>query len=246
MSYSCAEWRGDIGAYIVGALDGRARARVSRHLVACPGCRADYDDLVPVGAWLGRLALAGRRPEPGRAGEPGRPPHAWISADLLQDPRSDAARRPNPHPGAGSWSPASAPSPGRLRATRARSRRSLLAAVVAAAAAAAFLAALVISGPSARGYSAADNATGVSGRAQLHATPAGTEIDLTATGLPGGKRCILVAVARDGSDIAGTWDATYDGSARIAGTSEFPASQLTALRIEADTGRVLLSIRVRP
>jgi len=76
MSYSCAEWRGDIGAYIVGALDGQARARVSRHLMACPGCRADYDELVPVRAWLGRLALTGRRPEPGRAGEPGRPPHA--------------------------------------------------------------------------------------------------------------------------------------------------------------------------
>jgi hypothetical protein len=35
-----------------------ARARVSRHLVACRGCRADYDELVPVQAWLGRLAPA--------------------------------------------------------------------------------------------------------------------------------------------------------------------------------------------
>jgi hypothetical protein len=244
MSCSCAEWRGDIGAYIVGALDGRARGRVTRHLAACAGCRAEYDDLVPVRAWLDRLAFPGRRPEPGRAGEPGRPPHAWISADLLRDPGSDAARRPHPHPGDGSWSPTSAASPGRLRATRPRYRRSLLAAVVAATAAAALLAALVISGPSPRSYRAVDNATGVSGRAQLHATPAGTEIDLTATGLPGGKRCILVAVARDGTDIAGTWDATYDGSAQIAGTSEFPASQLIALRIEADTGVLLLSIRM--
>jgi anti-sigma factor RsiW len=244
MSYSCAEWRGDIGAHIVGALDGPARARVSRHLVACPGCRADYDELVPVRAWLGLLALTGRRPEPGRAGEPGRPPHASISANLLRDPGSDAARRPDPRPGAGSWSPAAAPSPGRRRATRPRHRRSLLAAVVAAAAAAALPAALVISGPSARSYRAVDSATGVAGRAQLHATPAGTEIDLTATGLPGGERCVLVAVARDGTDIAGTWDAAYDGSARITGTSEFPASQLTALHIEADTGVLLLSIRM--
>jgi hypothetical protein len=30
MSHSCAQWRGDIGAYIVGALDGRARDRVTR------------------------------------------------------------------------------------------------------------------------------------------------------------------------------------------------------------------------
>jgi hypothetical protein len=59
MSQACAMWRGDIGAYIVGALDGAASARVRRHLDACAGCRADYDDLVPVRDWLGRLDSAG-------------------------------------------------------------------------------------------------------------------------------------------------------------------------------------------
>jgi hypothetical protein len=90
-----------------------------------------------------------------------------------------------------------------------------------------------------------DGATGVTGHARLHGTPAGTEIDLTASGLPAGKRCILVAVAPGGADIAGTWDATYDGSARITGTSAFPVGRLTALRIESDTGVLLLTIRVR-
>jgi hypothetical protein len=115
----------------------------------------------------------------------------------------------------------------------------------AAVAMAAFLVVLVITGPPVRSFRAVDSATGVSGRAQVHGTPAGTQIDLTASGLPGGKRCVLVAVAPGGVDIAGTWDATYDGSARIAGTSAFPASRLTVLRIESDTGVVLLSIRVR-
>ena len=91
---------------------------------------------------------------------------------------------------------------------------------------------------------AVDSVTGVSGHAQLHGTPAGTQIDLTASGLPGDERCILVAVTSGGSDIAGSWDATYDGWARIAGTTAFPANQLTALRIESDTGILLLSIRV--
>jgi Putative zinc-finger len=222
MSCSCAEWRGDIGAYIVGALDGPARARVSRHLVACPACRADYDELVPVRAWLGRLDLAGKWPEPGRAGERGRPPHSLPAGSLSAARSSDAQGQ----------------------ATRRRPRRRLLAAV--AAAAAAFLVALAISGPSVRSFRAVDSATGVSGRAQLHGTPAGTQIDLTASGLPGGKRCILVAVAAGGADIAGTWDTTYDGSARITGTSAFPARRLTAVRIESGTGVVLLSIRVWP
>jgi hypothetical protein len=51
-------------------------------------------------------------------------------------------------------------------------------------------------------------------------------------------------VGRGGADIAGTWDATYDGSARIAGTSAFPARQLIALRIQSDTGVLLLTIRI--
>lgn len=238
MSYSCAEWRGEIGACIVGALDACASTRVRRHLAACAGCRAEYDDLVPVRAWLG--PLAGGRPDTGRAEQPGNPPHASLREDPHPDPRLDAVPVPHSRRESGTWSPA--PPPGRLRAIRLRPWWSLL----AAAAAAAVLAALAISGPSARSFRAVDGATGVSGRAQLHGTPTGTQIDLTASGLPGGQRCILVAVARGGADIAGTWDATYDGTARVAGTSGFPASQLTTLRIESDTGAVLLSIRVWP
>jgi Putative zinc-finger len=240
MSHSCAEWRGDIGAYIIGALNGRERALVSRHLAECVGCRADYDDLVPVRAWLGQLAPATKRPDTGRAEQPGSPPHASLPADPHPNPRLDAVPVPHSRRESGTWSLASPP--GRLRAIRLRPRWGLL----AAAAAAAVLAALVVSGPSARSFHAVDSTTGVSGHAQLHGTPTGTQIDLTANGLPGGQRCILVAVARSNTDIAGTWDATYDGSARIAGTSGFPASQLTALRVESDTGVVLLSIRVWP
>jgi hypothetical protein len=103
---------------------------------------------------------------------------------------------------------------------------------------------MVSSGPSARTFRAADSTTGASGYAQLRNTPTGTQIDLTASGLPGHQRCILIAVTSGGTDIAGTWKATYDGSARIAGTTAFPAKQLTALRIESETGTLLLSIHV--
>jgi hypothetical protein len=71
MTQACAMWRGDIGAYIVGALDTEASARVRRHLRACRACREDYHDLVPVRDWLGRLVLAG---EPDTGDQPGRPP----------------------------------------------------------------------------------------------------------------------------------------------------------------------------
>ncbi|MBO0824740.1 MAG: hypothetical protein J2P27_12910 [Actinobacteria bacterium] len=67
MSRSCAEWRGEIGAYAVGALDGCARDRIARHLAVCAGCQADYNELVPVLDWLG-FALAAGALEPGPAG----------------------------------------------------------------------------------------------------------------------------------------------------------------------------------
>ncbi|HEU5384402.1 MAG TPA: anti-sigma factor [Streptosporangiaceae bacterium] len=278
MSYSCAQWRGEIGAYIVGALDGPARARVSRHLVACPGCRADYDELVPVRDWLSQLTAADGSPDPARAGHRGRQtrpsppaarprdapvPHLRRHGGRLDGelrggaaPRPgggqrqatvlhpDVCSRPAAGPGQAAGAGRAAQRPRRLLSIPARGWRWRLAAGAGLAAGAAIAGALLISGPTVPTYHAVSTVSGVSGQVQLHSTPTGTEIDLTASGLPAGKRCILLAVARDGADIAGTWDATYDGSARIVGTSAYPPSQLMALRIESDSGVLLLSIRV--
>lgn len=216
MSRSCAQWRGEIGAYIVGAVDGGARDQVTRHLAVCPGCRADYDDILPVRTSLDLLALAAGGA--GRVRESGSPaPGPLREARVMRDRRLTASRR----------------SP----------RRWLAAAGTALAAAAVAVALLVGSGsPPARTVRAVDAATGVSGRAQLHGTTTGTRIDLTVSGLPRDERCRLVAVTRRGTDIAGSWAATYAGSARMTGTTEFHPGQLTALRIESDTGVLLLSL----
>lgn len=52
MSQGCARWRGELGAYLIGALDRQEQAATRRHLAACPACRADYDNLLPVRDWL--------------------------------------------------------------------------------------------------------------------------------------------------------------------------------------------------
>ena len=57
MSQACLNWRGEIGAYVVGALDKRAGAAVTRHVATCADCRAEYNDLIPVRGWLSRLAI---------------------------------------------------------------------------------------------------------------------------------------------------------------------------------------------
>jgi hypothetical protein len=57
MSQACANWRGEIGACVVGALDKRAVAAVTRHVTVCTDCRTEYNDLIPVRGWLSRLAI---------------------------------------------------------------------------------------------------------------------------------------------------------------------------------------------
>jgi Putative zinc-finger len=216
MSQACATWRGDVGAYLVGALDGDARTQVIAHLQACAGCRSEYDELVPVRGLLSQLAGPDAAP---RAGGPGKfwgQPPGGAPLPPLRPVR----------PGAG--------------------RRWLAGAAAAVAAAAVAVIAAVGLSPSAPTFRAYDRATGVHGEAQLHAEATGAEIDLAVAGLPAGERCVMVAVSGRGSDIAGTWNATYDGTARVAGTSAIPLGRLTSVRIESVGGRLLLTIPVQP
>ncbi|MGH3209328.1 MAG: anti-sigma factor family protein [Trebonia sp.] len=54
MEQDCASSRDDLAAYVLGALDGEECAAMKRHLMACPGCRAEYEDLLPIRDWLVR------------------------------------------------------------------------------------------------------------------------------------------------------------------------------------------------
>ena len=54
MSHGCDRWRGDLGAYVIGALDRAECAAMERHLADCPACRTDYKYLLPVRDVLAR------------------------------------------------------------------------------------------------------------------------------------------------------------------------------------------------
>jgi hypothetical protein len=60
MSSACAGRRGDIAAYIIGALDGDERLTTVTHLLLCDACLAEYNELAPVRRWLelGRVAIS--------------------------------------------------------------------------------------------------------------------------------------------------------------------------------------------
>jgi len=52
MGQDCAKWRGDLGAYLLGALDGEESAAMRKHLADCAAGRVDYEYLLPVRSWL--------------------------------------------------------------------------------------------------------------------------------------------------------------------------------------------------
>jgi len=61
---ACPAWRGELAAYLVGALEPQAGAAVRRHLGTCPACEAEYEDLAPVVSWLALLAGPVQASEP--------------------------------------------------------------------------------------------------------------------------------------------------------------------------------------
>jgi hypothetical protein len=204
MSQACARWRGDIGAYIVGALDGGASADVRRHLRTCANCRSEYEELLPVRDWLTQVR-----------GTNGTAVRRKLGGPVL--------RVVNP--------------------VQERKRWRWLAAIPVAAAAAAVGVLTNVGGvPAVPAFRAADQATGVHGQARLLTTPAGTRIRLIVSGLPADERCRLVAVSRRGADVAASWSARYDGTAKVIGTTAIPERQLTALRVESASHRLLLII----
>jgi len=73
----------------------------------------------------------------------------------------------------------------------------------------------------------------------------GTALQLSLRGVPSGERCRLIAVADDGSrDVAGSWEATYSGTATIHGTTSIERAHLKQLLIRTYDGRTLVATDV--
>jgi hypothetical protein len=226
---TCAD-RASLGAYVLGALDDRERDRVDEHVAACSRCREELEALIPVRAYLGRVA----------------------AEELDAVDARDAARRRElpggdaPHSRPRELHGADAPRPRSALRLAAR-RRAGAAAALAVAALLALIAWPRDGGdepPVATARSTATDArTGV--RASVAATSRlwGTELRVRMSGATPGQRCRLIARARDGrSDVAATWWTTYGGSAEVTGAAAIPAADLVALDVVTATGRRLVHV----
>jgi len=86
---------------------------------------------------------------------------------------------------------------------------------------------------------------GIAATVVLTPVPSGTSLALTLSGVTPGEHCQLVAVSSDGtSDVASSWEATYDGEASVTGTTAFDVADITRLDITTPDGALLVSMPV--
>jgi predicted anti-sigma-YlaC factor YlaD len=213
---SCKDTTLSLGVYLLGALDPAEHAEVEAHLAECALCRAELDELAGLPVMLERLTLEDLTPEPV---SPSDDLFERVAAEARAEHESD-------------------------RVSRHRRYRRLT------AVAAAFV---VIVGGGIGGWAALRSSHDVyrNPRGPVHMQVAlasqasGTGLAVTVSGLPTDEHCKLVAVSKDGTrDVAGRWYATYQGRAKVTGSTSIPQSQLDRLVLFGTGGERLASVAV--
>jgi predicted anti-sigma-YlaC factor YlaD len=212
---TCQETTLSLGVYLLDALEPAERAVVDAHLATCALCRAELAELAGLPQLLDTIGLEDITPE---AVAPSEDLFARVAARARAE---DAAPE----------------------STRARHRW-----IVAAAAALV----LVVGGATAAVtlHNGADRHSSV-GKGPVHmqvtlaSQATGTGLSVTVSGLPTDEHCKLIAIAKDGTrDVAGRWDATYQGEANVTGSTSIPRERLAKLVLFGTGGAQLATVPV--
>ena len=211
---TCKDMTLALGVYVLGALDPAERAAVDAHLADCALCTAELAELEGLPRLLDQISLEDLTPEPV---PPSEDLFERVAARARADNVTDLAGR------------------------RRRYRR-------ITAVAAAFV--LVLGGgfgswAALRGHSSGPGSGSVHMTVSLAAQKAGTSYTVSVSGLPINEHCKLIAVAQDGTrDVAGRWDATYEGQAKETGSTNIARSQLAKLVLLGTDGQQLAVVAV--
>ncbi len=224
----CGQIRGELGVYVLGAIEPGERHRVGRHLACCPRCRDELAGLAGLPGLLGKIA----------ADEALR---AWSddAGDSPRGPPLDAVI-------------------GQVRRIRGRRRRlaavaagALLAGVAAATGLQVFQAPAGSPPDAAEPrwtgtFSAASPVTGAWAAVRYAAQPWGTELEVQVTGIRAGTRCRLVVTGAPGQDVAaGGWTITAAGQqAWYPASVPFRPGSLRGFAVTAD-GKTLVTVPAR-
>jgi predicted anti-sigma-YlaC factor YlaD len=203
-----------LGAYLVGSLDSRERAEVEAHLGTCQQCRDELGKLAPLPGLMSRISL-----DEAVSGPP--PVDDAMLERLLVAASTERSV--------------------------ARHRRWL-----AGAAAAVVLVGTPLAGVAVYHSATATHwHTAVASAGRLHMRVAmapasnGTALTLSLSGVNPEEHCELVAVSDSGAtEVAGSWVATYSGTAVIRGTTAIRYKHLKTLLIRTYAGKTLVSVGV--
>ena len=213
-SLTCTEATHALGTYLVGALDPRERADVEAHLAHCPACRDELAGLAGLPGLMSRLTT-----EEVLAGPPP------VDDALLERLLRSAARDRK----------------------AARQRRWL----TAVAAVCVLLAGSVGGVTAYRAATAPQVHTVAASSGPVHMSvkmatiSTGTSMTLWLSGVPSDEHCRLIAVSDTGQrETAGSWEATYSGTAVIKGTTSIGYAHISKLVIETYDGTELVSTSV--
>jgi predicted anti-sigma-YlaC factor YlaD len=212
---TCQETTLSLGVYLLGALEPTERAAVESHLADCSQCRSQLAELAELPSMLERISLDDIAPEP------------LVPSNDLYERVAAKAR---------------AEGADELATRRRRYRR--LTAVAAAFA-------IVVGGGIGTWAIVGGNSSNPGQSAGVHMTVAlasqatGTGYSLEVSGLPIDEHCKLIAVAKDGTrDVAGQWDATYQGWAKETGSTSIPRSELARFVLLGTRGERLATVNV--
>jgi anti-sigma factor ChrR (cupin superfamily) len=219
MTLSCYEATHALGAYLVGALDPRERADVEAHLAHCPACRDELAGLAALPGLMSRLTAEEVLAGPPRVDDEG--PDGALLERLLT-----AADRDRKVAGRRRWLAAAA-------------------AVVALAGGGVGTAAVYNAATSPEWHSVAAAKGPVHMTVKMAQISTGTSLTLSLSGVPSDEHCRLIAISDNGArEVAGSWEATYSGTAVIKGTTSFGYKHLSRLVIETYAGQELVSSSV--
>ena len=203
-----------LGAYLVGSIDAHERAQVEAHLAECQRCRDELASLAALPGLMSRISL-----EEAVTGPP--PVDDAMLERLLA---SASAER-----------------------SVARHRRGLAGAAAAVVLVGTPLAGIAVyqAATATHWHTAVASAGRLHMRVEMAPASNGTALTLSLSGVNPEEHCELVAVSDTGAtEVAGSWVATYSGTAVIHGTTAISYKHLKTLLIRTFAGKTLVTVAV--
>jgi anti-sigma factor RsiW len=203
-----------LGAYLLGGAGPRERAEVEHHLGECRRCRDEVAELAPLPGLMSRITVDEAISGP--------PP---VDDAMLDRLLAVATRE---------------------RRTAGMRRRVLAAAAAVALVAGSLAGVAVYRTATAQTTHAVDASAGrVHLRVEMVAASNGTALTIWLSGVPAEEHCQLIAISDTGArEVAGSWEATYSGTAVIKGTTAIPYAHLRQLVVRTYDGVNLLTTNV--